>query len=255
LGEKKMSKLKITMILCAAAGLALPGAARACLLGAVDIAHTGYGASDITTVWGGDHAGTNIYGGVYMLNKTYGTGQGNIWPNDELIGSFCMELHERAPDNTLKYGVVMPEKVSNSFIGGLIGTTKANYLRELWGRFYNPKWADHGPYTSKQSREAEAFAAAVWEIIYEDLPTSPLKWDVGIDGTPCSLGFRAENMDIATANKWLHALTGCGPKADLRAFIYEGEQDYLVEVPEPATIALLGIGGALSLLRKRRTCN
>jgi len=40
--------------------------------------------------------------------------------------------------------------------------------------------------------------------------------------------------------------------ADLRVFSYDGQQDYIVEVPEPATIALLGLGGALSLLRRKR---
>jgi len=239
------------MILCAAVSLALPCVAKACLLGTVNIKHTCYGANDVIQVWGGDHYGENVYGGVYMLDKTGGTGQGNIWP-DGLLGSLCMELHERAPDSTLKYGVVMPEDAYNSFLGEIIGTTKANYIRELWGRFFDPLWVS-GPYDSKQNSNAEAFAAAIWEIIYEDLPTSPLQWDVGVDGTPCNRGFQAENVDITTANKWLHALTGCGPKADLRAFVYEGKQDYLVEVPEPITIALLGLGGALSLLRRKKT--
>jgi len=233
------------MILCTAVSLALPCVAKACLLGTVNIVHECHGASDIITVWGGDNDGDNVYGGVYMLGKTGGTGQGNIWP-DGLLGSFCMELHELSPDSTLKYGVVMPEDAYNSFLGSTIGTTKANYLRELWGRFFDPLWVS-GPYDSKQNSYAEAFAAAIWEIIYENLPTSPLEWDVRVGG------FRAENVDVVAANKWLHALTGCGPKADLRAFIYEGKQDYLVEVPEPTTVVLLGIGGALSLLRRRRT--
>lgn len=240
------------MILCAAVSLALPCVAKAYLLGTMDIEHDGYGASGTIDIWGGGHSDTSMYGGVYMLNKTDDTGQGNFWP-DGLIGSFCMELHEWAPDNTLKYGVVMPEDAHNSFIGGTVGTTKADYLRELWGRFFNTDWADGGPYYSKQNSEAEAFAASVWEIIYEDLPTSPSQWDVGVDGTAGANGFRAENVDITTANKWLRALDGTGPKADLRAFVYQGKQDFLVEVPEPATIALFGIGGVLSLLRRRRT--
>ena len=247
-----MRTIKIATMLCAAVCLALPCVAKACLLGSVDISHVGFGAESIIDVWGGGHSGVSFHGGVYMLDKTAGTAEGKIWP-DGLIGGFCIELHELAPDINLKYDVVMPEDAYNSFMGGTIGTVKADYLRELWGRFYDPKWADSGPYTKQQNSEAEAFAAAIWEIIYEDLPKSPLLWDVGVDGTPCSRGFRAENVDIATANGWLHALTGCGPKADLRAFVFQGTQDYLVEIPEPATIALLGIGGVLSLLRRKRT--
>ncbi|MFQ6036082.1 MAG: PEP-CTERM sorting domain-containing protein [Sedimentisphaerales bacterium] len=245
-----MKIVRIT-ILCAAVSLALPCVAKAYLLGTADIVHSGYGANDVVKIWGGDYSGDNVYGGLYMLDKTDGTGQGNIWP-DGPVSSFCVELHEQAPDSTLKYGVVMPEDAYNSFLGSTLGTTKADYLRELWGRFFDPLWVS-GPYDSKQNGNAEAFAAAVWEIVYEDLPTSPLGWDVSVDGTPSERGFRAEDVDVTTANKYLHALTGYGPKADLRAFVYQGKQDFLVEVPEPATIALFGIGGVLSLLRRRRT--
>ena len=49
-----------------------------------------------------------------------------------------------------------------------------------------------------------------------------------------------------------HELTGAGPKADLLAFTGQG-QDYLVVVPEPATVLLLGLGGTISLLRRKRS--
>jgi hypothetical protein len=251
LGEKKMDK--IVTILCVVISLAFSSSANATPLGTVDIEHDGFGAKGTLQVWGGGHTGTSVYGGVYMLDKSYGTGEGDFWPDDELIGGFCVELNEYVPQTATKYDVVMPEKAYNDYLDSLIGITKANYLRELWGRFHDPKWADHGPYTSNQNREAEAFAAAVWEIIYEDLPTSSLGWDVTTDGSSGSSGFRAVSVDSNLANSWLHALTGDGPQADLRIFATKGSQDYLVEVPEPVTIALFGIGGVISLLRRRRT--
>jgi hypothetical protein len=141
-----------------------------------------------------------------------------------------------------------------------MGQEKADYLAELWGRFYNPAWAAGGSYTALQKSEAEAFAAAVWEIIYEDLPASSSGWDVTRDGTGGSRGFKAANLDSQKANSWLHALDGTGPMADLRSVSYLGSQDFLVavtasnsgEIPEPATLAL-ALFGFIMVIRKKNS--
>jgi hypothetical protein len=237
-------------IFSAAILLVLSCLVKASPVGTVDIAYSGLGASDVLTIWGGGHNGLNGYGGVYMLNKTAGTGQGNFWPNG-LIGSFCMELNQLAASDTRKYDVFNLGEANVSFFGSQLGTAKANYITELWGRFYDPAWATTGSHTNQQNRDAEAFSAAVWEIIYEDLPGSPWGWNVSVDGTTGTGGFKATNVDATTANSWLHALNGLGPKAELRAFINCGKQDYIVEVPEPATLCLLGLSG-LVFLRKRK---
>ena len=244
-----MRTIKITF-LCVAISLALPCVAKASL-GTIDIHHSGYGAKDAIDVWGAGYSGTSVYGGVYMLDKSSGNGQGELWSNGE-IGGYCIELNQNAPSTTKTYDVVMPENVYNSYLGSYLGTTKADYLRELWGRFFLPEWADGGPYSSYEDGQSEAFAAAVWEIVYEDVPTSPSYYDVTADGTIGVGGFMADNVDSSLANYFLSQLTGFGPKADLRAFTYQGNQDFLVEVPEPTTIALLGISGVFSLLRRRR---
>ena len=217
----------------------------------VDVVHDGFGASSWTTFYGAWQYGNEVAAGVYNLDKTADTGLGNTWSNGS-IPAFCIELQEVAPDTTHTYQVTMPEDVYNSVTGTAMGTTKANYLRELWARYYDNAWAGGGTLTTQQHEAAEAFAAAVWEIVYEDLPTSPLGWDVRLDGTAGQRGFWAESLDADTANKWLHDLTGSGPKADLRAFVCDGQQDYLVVVPEPATVMLLGLGGLLSLMGGRR---
>jgi len=215
----------------------------------VDIVHDDYGAYGATTFWAAGYYGDVAMAGVYQLHKTADTGIGNTWP-DGYIPGFCMELQEPPPTGQT-YKVTVPDNVYNSFTGEVLGTAKGNYLRELWALHYDNSWAAGGTYTAQQNASAEAFAAAVWEIVYEDLPTSPAGWDVTVDGTIGSGGFRAENLDAATANKWLRELTGTGAKADLRALVYNGNQDYLVVVPEPATLILLGCGGAMSLLRRR----
>jgi hypothetical protein len=247
-----MKTRRITAIFLTAMILALPSlATRARGADTVDVTFDGFGASSWTTFWAAGYAGDEIAAGVYQLDKSAGSGAGNTWPNGT-IPALCMEIEEPAPvTGTYTYQVIMPDNAYNGTLGGILGTTKGNYLRELWGRYHDDGW-NTGPFTVADNAQAEAFAAAIWEIIYEDLPASPLGWDVRTDGTLGARGFRAQDLDADLANAWLHSLTGAGPKADLRAFVNQGQQDYLVAVPEPATVLLLGAGGLLSLFGRRR---
>ena len=125
-----------------------------------------------------------------------------------------------------------------------MGDEKADYLSELWARHFDSAWVGSGKFTKNQKKGAEAFAAAMWEIIYEDLPGQSSGWDVKTDGSAGALGFRARDLDTSLANQWLHSLTGAGPKANLLALTNDCKQDFLTEVPipEPATIVMLGLG-------------
>jgi hypothetical protein len=228
--------------------------------GTVDIAYEGMGAAKVVSVWGGGLSGFHGYAGQYMFDKTGDTGEGSLWSNG-LLGAFCIELSQEPSTSTLTYNVVMPEQAQNSTLGGSIGATKADYLQELWGRFYDPAWAASGVggnCTSDQRTEAAAFSAAILEIVYEALPASPAKWNVTKDGTKGKLGFyiTGAKATVTIANNWLHSLDGTGPMADLRALVNSQGQDYLVEVkrmetPEPATIVILGLGSVVLCIRKQ----
>ena len=227
------------------------------IYGTVTMSFSGFGAKDVMRIWGGSHNGLDVYAGVYMFNKTAGTGQGQYLDNG-FIGGFCMDLSEYIAPGSLIYDVLMPQHGPRptSFLGEAMGQAKAAYLAELWGRFYDPAWSAGGSYTSQQNSNAEAFAASVWEIIYEDLPASPLSWDVTTDGTVGGKGFKAANLDYQTANSWLHVLNGTGPMADSRSLSYVGSQDFLVAVqnqsaiPEPASLAF-AVFGFLLVVRKK----
>ncbi len=226
----------------------LPCAVEAYPVNTVEIVNTGTAASEVVSVWGGGLSGVDVYAGVYTLDKTNGTGEGKLWPNGT-ISAFCTELSQAAPEITSKYDVIPLDKGP---LSAVMGAQKAGYISELWGRYYDPSWTGDGPFTWLQNAQAAAFATAIWEIVYENLPVSPLKWDVKIDGTLGAGGFSTNFGGAAIANNWLHSLDGTGPMANLRVFSYNGSQDYIAQVPEPATVALLGLGGILSLMRRRR---
>lgn len=224
----------------------LPSAANAYTVDTVEIVSTGNGANEFISVWGGGIDGSveGVYAGVYNLENSSGSGEGKLWPDGQ-IGTFCAELSEPAPEITSKYSVISLEDA--------YGTGKADYISELWGRYYDPSWAGDGPFTWQQDSKAAAFATALWEIVYEDLPGSPLKWDVKVDSTWGGNGFSTDFGGASIANDYLYSLDGTGPMADLRVFSYNGSQDYIAQVPEPTTIVLLGLGGLSMLRRKRKT--
>lgn len=226
------------------------------IYGTVTMSYSGFGARDTMKIWGGGRSGLNAYVGLFMFNKTAGTGEGQ-YLNNGTIGGFCMDLSEYAAGGSLTYDVIKLQDgpKPTTFLGGPMGQAKAAYLAELWGRFFDPSWAAGGRYTAQQNRQAAAFAAAVWEIIYEDLPASPLGWDVTTDGTGGQRGFRAENLDYQAANNWLYALNGTGHMAQLRALSYSGYQDFVVAVPEPATVILVALGFLPVVNRKIRRLN
>jgi len=248
----KLKLVKISAVFCAAV-MILPCVTKATPVGTVDIAHTGRGAYDVMDIWAAGYEVDSAYAGVYMLEKTYGTNEGKIWP-DGPIGAFCIEWAEMVSSSTLTYDVIMPQDgpIPTTLLGGTMGLTKTKYLEELWGRYFDPSWVGSGSFTYQQNTKAASFAAAVWEIVHEDLPMNSLGWDVTLDGSPGDRGFRCEYFGADLANYMLHSLDGTGPREDLRAFSYDGQQDYITAIPEPATIVLLGFGGVFSLLRRKR---
>ncbi|MBN2181895.1 MAG: PEP-CTERM sorting domain-containing protein [Sedimentisphaerales bacterium] len=242
-----LNLLKKSAILFVLVALVLPGVTQATTLGTVDISMTGFYAYDIMEIWAGGYYNGTTHSGVTMLEKTGGYGDADYWANGP-IAAVCAEQYESPSNELLEYSVLMPEDtyVRSGTSGiGLMGTAKADYLRELWGRYYDSSWTS-GSYTETQKIFAAAFSAAVKEIIHEDLPESTYEWDV-TNGT-----FYIDYDYSSIANLMLYSLDGTGPSANLRVFSYDGAQDYIVEVPEPATMVLLGCGGVLGLLRRRR---
>jgi len=225
-------------------GIVLTSTASATITDIVDINNHNNGLSDIGQLFGGGLIGESCYTGIYSWTNAGGIGLGALVPD----WGFCIELTQ-GPYNGWQNVVPLEEAPLPAQFGTPTQTAKVNYIRELWGRNFDPLWLTDG---TANKQMAEAFGTALWEIVYE--PGGPAAWDV-----TSGPGFHSANIEqAATANLWLSQLNGDTAyfANNLVATSTLEGQDYLVQlsstlIPEPATIGIIGLGG-LALIRKRR---
>ncbi|MDB5319444.1 MAG: hypothetical protein JWN40_1075 [Phycisphaerales bacterium] len=135
----------------------------------------------------------------------------------EKFGTFCLEPDQEFPSGAkVAYTVI---DLNSDPTSGPMGATKADAIRELWGRFRSTIGTD--------GTKAAAFQIAVWEIVTDS-------------GRNLSSGvFRAgaaNPSEIAIKNQaqsWLNQINGTGPKANLLALSSPTDQDQVFELPTP----------------------
>jgi len=224
-------------------GLVLASSADAGIVGTAQIKVTGNFEGNMWLKGDGWTSGVTAWGGIYILDKMGGTGDGVYIP-DGTVNSYCIELPQEAPHEYLDYNVMLPmDAPLPPLYGSPMGAAKQTLLSELWGRHYAEAATD--------GLMARTFSACVWEILYE---TDPKPWNVSTGS-----GFQCTNVDADLANGWLAGLDGTGPMANLRSLVRADAQDYLVQipgngtpVPEPATLAFFAAGLGGMVLRRRR---
>ncbi|MCX5634036.1 MAG: PEP-CTERM sorting domain-containing protein, partial [Phycisphaerae bacterium] len=229
---------------------------------AVMITHThsqGIGSYDVSFNSGGSY--TSSYLGRFVMSVATSTTLPANYPvytysdHPYSFYSYCLE-----PTQSIAVGHTATYDFT---IGSLAGTDgisapEAVLINELFGRYSPLLSADPtGNYTGGTFRTAAAaLQLAIWKINLDAATETLGLWDF-TSGLMRVGTITAESGASKTANvvalEMLNSLTGTGPMAwGLEGLRSTSTQDLLIQsIPEPATIAILGLG-ALSLVRRKK---
>jgi hypothetical protein len=210
--------------------------ANADTLGTVNINNNNNLLSDWGTLYGdGYPGGQTLYTGIYSWTNQGGTRAGTAVPD----WGICIEIPQ-APYAGWMDLITLDEAPLPPLYGSPMGVTKANYIRELWGRDFDASWV-----TGQNRQMAEAFNVAIFEILYE----TDLSWDV-TGGAGFHVG--ADVEQTALANTWLNQLNGNSSyfADNLYSISTPSGQDFVVQLPEPASLFLLA-AGAIATFKRR----
>ncbi|MCE9618477.1 MAG: hypothetical protein K8R92_01030 [Planctomycetes bacterium] len=200
----------------------------------VDVQEIGMGACEVVSILSPGYSG-GVYSGQQVLNVTNSSNTSAFANGSYLV--YCGDVYQFSPGGPSPYSVVAIDLIPNA---APMGAAKAAAIADLYA-FAN------GAQFSANAAYACAFQLAVWETITDF-------------GGPLGVGsgaFQATGYSGAAgvylAN--LLAAVGSGGSANLVGLQSPSYQDYIVEVsgnvPGPGSLALVGMGGLLTMRRRR----
>lgn len=152
---------------------------------------------------------------------------------DGAFVTYCIELAQHISYGSSYSYETRPADLS-PIPGGGMGSTRANLLAELFGRYYNADFVAND--------EAAAFQVAVWELSHDD----------GANLLSGTIRVVNNGAWFATAQGWLDSLDGTGPRLNLLAMTHATAQDQIFVVPNGSTAALMGLAAAFGYSGRRR---
>lgn len=162
--------------------------------------------------------------------------------------TFCTDLTEYVSGSNKSFNLVTVDQLMAARPNA---SGKANALRALFGSAGNTAISP-----AASNNEATAFQIAVWEIITDFDASKP---NNGLNITSGLFSAKQTNNSalasgITSLISSYFGVVGAATADDgsLVGIMRSGNQDQIIKVPTPGSLALLGLSGTLAFSRKRR---
>lgn len=206
---------------------------------------TGAGRGDITIKFDGTKR--NVFAG--QLKHNFSGGVGSLeWLNGKTVSTFCSEPTQGVSTKRIGYDRVDVPQLDPA-VWSVNGAAKQQAIDTLFKVAYGTVTA-----AAASNDAAAAFQIAVWKIGYDfdgsanSLNLSAGRFTAGLrGGQSLDAGLKAQVENYLTAA----SMTNMNAAGTAIALHSDCNQDQLTAVPEPATMAALGIG-VVGMLRRRR---
>jgi len=206
---------------------------------------TGAGRNDIQIRYDGTKK--NVFAG--QLKHSFSGGMGALeWLNGKTVATFCSEPTQVVSRDRIQYQKVNVPQLDPK-VWQVNGAAKQQAIDTLFKLAYGTVTA-----AAASNNAAAAFQLAVWKIGYDyDGTAASLNMGSGRFTARMSNGSSLDSSLKAQVDNYLAAASITNPNAKGTAIALHSDcnQDQLTAVPEPATMAALGIGLA-GIIRRRR---
>lgn len=187
----------------------------------------------------------NMNLGTTQFTGTRVGGTDTFVPNN--FKAYCVEIGETLAQGVRTHPNVFPLLGSSTNTGGssgpiLFDATRTSNLKKLWGTFFG--------LIGNNAQLSAAFQLAQWELTFDD--------DLSLDKfTTSRMWVKAADFQPGITNvakNWLAQIKDGTATQEKELLLLSGPgiQDQITPVPEPASIAGIGLG-VLALLRRRKS--